>query len=46
VRGPGLQAVDFTLIKRVRFRDQQSVEFRADTFNILNHPNFNNPSAA
>jgi hypothetical protein len=46
VRGPGLQDVDFTLIKRIRFADQQSVEFRADTFNILNHPNFTNPSAA
>ncbi len=46
VRGPGLQDVDITLIKRVRFANQQSVEFRADTFNVLNHPNFNNPSAA
>jgi hypothetical protein len=46
VRGPGLQDVDFTLIKRVRFAEQQSVEFRVDTFNILNHPNFTNPSAA
>ncbi len=46
VRGPGLQDVDFTFIKRVRFHEQQSVEFRADTFNILNHPNFNNPSAS
>jgi hypothetical protein len=46
VRGPGLQDVDFTLIKRIRFADQQSVEFRADTFNVLNHPNFTNPSAA
>ena len=46
VRGPGLQDVDFTLIKRVRLAEQQSVEFRVDTFNILNHPNFTNPSAA
>ncbi|WP_446742009.1 carboxypeptidase regulatory-like domain-containing protein [Silvibacterium acidisoli] len=46
IRGPGLQDWDLTLIKRVRFANEQSVEFRADTFNILNHPNFNNPSAA
>jgi len=46
VRGPGLQDVDFTLIKRIRFANQQSVEFRADTFNVFNHPNFTNPSAA
>lgn len=46
LRGPGLQDVDLTLIKRVHVSERQSVEFRADTFNILNHPNFTNPSAA
>jgi hypothetical protein len=46
VRGPGLQDVDFGLIKHVRINDRNSVEFRADAFNILNHPNFTNPSAA
>jgi hypothetical protein len=46
VRGPGLQDVDFGLIKHVRIDDRNSVEFRADAFNILNHPNFTNPSAA
>ena len=46
VRGPGLQDVDFSLIKHVRINDHNSVEFRADAFNLLNHPNFTNPSAA
>jgi hypothetical protein len=46
IRGPGLQDVDFGLIKHVRVNDHNSVEFRADAFNILNHPNFTNPSAA
>jgi len=46
LRGPGLQDVDFGLIKEVRLYEQQSVQFRADAFNILNHPNFINPSAA
>jgi hypothetical protein len=46
LRGPGLQDVDFGLIKEVKFHGQQSVQFRADAFNILNHPNFTNPSAA
>lgn len=46
VRGPGLQDVDFGLIKHVRVNDRNQVEFRADAFNILNHPNFTNPSAA
>jgi hypothetical protein len=46
IRGPGLQDVDFGLIKHVKINDHNSVEFRADAFNILNHPNFTNPSAA
>jgi Carboxypeptidase regulatory-like domain len=46
VRGPGLQDVDFGLIKHVKVNDHNSLEFRADAFNILNHPNFTNPSAA
>lgn len=46
VRGPGLQDVDFGLIKHVRVNDHNSLEFRADAFNLLNHPNFTNPSAA
>jgi hypothetical protein len=46
IRGPGLEDVDFSLIKQVKIGDRDSVEFRADAFNILNHPNFTNPSAA
>lgn len=46
VRGPGLQDVDLGLIKDIRVNDHNSVEFRADAFNLLNHPNFTNPSAA
>lgn len=46
IRGPGLEDVDFSLIKQVKIGDRNSVEFRADAFNILNHPNFTNPSAA
>jgi hypothetical protein len=38
--------VDFGLIKHVRINDNNGVELRADVFNILNHPNFTNPSAA
>jgi len=46
IRGPGLQDVDFSLIKQVKIDDHNSVEVRAEVFNILNHPNFSNPSAA
>ncbi len=46
VRGPGLQDVDFSVIKKVRVDDHNSFDVRLDVFNVLNHPNFNNPSAA
>jgi len=44
IRGPGLQAVDISLDKQVRIGDRNTVEFRAEAFNILNHPNFTIPS--
>ena len=45
IRGPGLQDVDFSVIKQVKINDHNAVEVRAEVFNILNHPNFSNPSA-
>jgi hypothetical protein len=45
IRGPGLQDVDFSAIKQIRINDRNSVEVRAEVFNILNHPNFSNPTA-
>lgn len=45
IRGPGLQDVDISLIKQVAINQRNSVEFRAEFFNILNHPNFSNPTA-
>jgi len=46
IRGPGLEDVDFSLIKQVRIDERNTVEFRAEVFNVLNHPNFTIPSAA
>jgi hypothetical protein len=43
VRGPGLTNLDFSLIKNTSVRklgEAGRVEFRAEFFNILNHPNF------
>lgn len=45
IRGPGLQDVDFGLIKHVQIIERHTLEFRADAFNILNHPNFSIPAA-
>jgi outer membrane receptor protein involved in Fe transport len=40
--GPAFANVDFSVIKAtpLRFREGASLEFRAEIFNILNHPNF------
>src|ERR1700730_8253186 len=43
--GPPQKNVDFTLGKTFRFTERQSLQFRADFFNLLNHPSFANPSA-
>jgi hypothetical protein len=44
VRGPGLQQLDFTLQKSIPLRDRTRLQFRAEAFNLFNHPNFNIPN--
>ena len=39
----GFRNFDFSLAKNFRFGEVQRLQFRADFFNILNHPNFANP---
>ncbi len=34
---------DFVLQKNFKIRESQQVEFRAEFFNLLNHPNFGLP---
>jgi len=46
IRGPGLINFDMGLTRRFQIREGQSVEFRAEAFNMPNHVNPNNPSAA
>jgi hypothetical protein len=41
--GPGLVNLDFSLLKNFRFREANNLQFRAELFNSLNHPNFLNP---
>jgi hypothetical protein len=45
-RGPGLWNIDASLVKRNRIGDAATLEFRAEFFNLLNHPNFGQPNAA
>jgi hypothetical protein len=37
------KAVDFSLFKDTSITEGRMVQFRAEFFNIANHPNFNNP---
>ena len=46
VRGPGLTNVDISLMKNTAIRERLSLQFRAEYFNVLNHPNFWQPNTA
>ena len=41
--GPGLKNIDFSLFKNTAITEGRMVQFRAEFFNIANHPNFENP---
>jgi hypothetical protein len=43
--GPGVENIDFGGIKTFAVKDRYKVQFRAEAFNLFNHPNFNNPNA-
>jgi hypothetical protein len=45
LEGPGQVRFDVDLIKRVRITETTEFEFRVDAVNVLNHPNFGNPTA-
>jgi hypothetical protein len=43
--GPGLNDLDFSLVKKVPFRKEgRQLQLRAEFFNLLNHSNFDIPS--
>src|SRR5579863_6986410 len=44
LRAPGFFQGDFSLMKNFHANERVTVQFRADIFNIFNHPNFGNPS--
>ena len=43
--GPGVASWDFSALKDIALRERLRLQFRAELFNILNHPNFNTPNA-
>ena len=42
--GPGFTNVDISLLKNTRIRERFNVQFRADCFDVANHPNFGQPN--
>ncbi|MEO8591739.1 MAG: TonB-dependent receptor [Candidatus Solibacter sp.] len=44
LRSPGFQDIDFAASKLTRIKERFSLQFRAEAFNLFNHPNFAQPS--
>jgi hypothetical protein len=44
IRGPGLRDWDMGLRKNIKTFEAQSLQFRFEVFDILNHPNWGNPA--
>jgi hypothetical protein len=42
--GPGLATVDFSLLKNIRVSERTNLQFRAESFNLMNRANFGAPS--
>lgn len=45
LQGPGTKTVDFSFFKNTTFADSKVFQLRAEFFNALNTPQFNNPGA-
>ena len=43
-QGPGIAKFDFSAFKNIPITERFSMQFRAEFFNILNHPTFNAPN--
>lgn len=43
IPGFGLTQVDLSLGRKFQFTERFNLQFRADAFNVFNHPNFTNP---
>jgi hypothetical protein len=41
--GPGAVVINLSLSRRIRFAESRSLQFRLESFNTPNHPNFNLP---
>jgi hypothetical protein len=46
ILGPGQLNFDGSLLKTTKITEKQTLQFRAEFFNFLNHPQFGNPNTA
>ena len=44
--GPGTKQIDLSMFKNFTFGESRRLEFRAEAFNALNTPQFNNPNSS
>jgi len=44
IYGPGYRNLDFSITKNTQLKDQLTLQFRVEFFNILNHPNYAQPN--
>ncbi len=44
LKAPGFQDVDLSLAKNTQIKERVSLQFRAEAFNLFNHPNFGQPA--
>ena len=42
--GPGFRNMDFSLLKTMKLTEDWNLQFRAEFFNLFNHPNFDLPN--
>ncbi len=45
LRGPGVNNLDFSLFKNFEFGHDMRLQFRFESFNFFNHPQFNRPDS-
>ena len=45
VQGPGFQQWDFSALKNIHIAESKQLQFRAEFFNLFNHPNFRLPDS-
>ncbi|HKA00689.1 MAG TPA: TonB-dependent receptor [Candidatus Solibacter sp.] len=46
IRGPGINKIDLTLMKRIQIRERAALQIQAEAYNAFNHPNFDNPNTS